>query len=145
MDPTLEPVFRPESVAVIGASRNKGTIGYQIVDNLISHGFSGVVYPVNPKAKSIHSIRAYPSITDVPGPVDMAVVVVPKEAALQVVDECGQKGVKAVVVITAGSPRYPPRRAAISNSAGRTRFPPLVWMYLPICGINSTREWMWLV
>jgi acetyl coenzyme A synthetase (ADP forming)-like protein len=102
MESTLDPLFRPESVAVIGASRNPGTIGYQIVDNLIRHGYQGVIYPVNPKARSIHSILAYPSITAVPGPVDMAVVVVPKELVLRVVDDCGQKGVKGVVVISAG-------------------------------------------
>lgn len=102
MGPSLDPLFRPESIAVIGASRNPGTIGYQIVDNLVRHGYQGVVYPVNPHARGIHSIPAYPSISAVPGPVDMAVVVVPKEFVLEVVDECGQKGVKGVVVISAG-------------------------------------------
>jgi acetyl coenzyme A synthetase (ADP forming)-like protein len=102
MKPSLDPLFRPESVAVIGASRNPGTIGYQIVDNLVRHGYQGVVYPVNPKARAIHSIKAYPSIAAVPGPVDMAVVVVPKEVVLQVVDECGREGVKGVVVISSG-------------------------------------------
>jgi acetyl coenzyme A synthetase (ADP forming)-like protein len=102
MEPSLDALFRPQSVAVIGASRNPGTIGYQIVDNLVRHGYQGVVYPVNPKARAIHSIRAYPSISAVPEPVDMAVVVVPKEFVLKVVDECGHKGVKGVVVISAG-------------------------------------------
>ena len=102
MTPSLDPLFQPESVAVIGASRNPGTIGYQIVDNLVRHGFQGVVYPVNPNARSIHSFPAFPSISQVPGPVDMAIVVVPKEFVLKVVDECGEKGVKAVVVISAG-------------------------------------------
>jgi len=95
MEPSLDPLFRPESVAVIGASRSPGTIGYQIVDNLVRHGYQGVVYPVNPHARAIHSIPAFPSISAVPGPVDMAVVVVPKEFVLKVV-------VKAVVVISAG-------------------------------------------
>lgn len=99
---TLDPLFRPESVAVIGASRNPGTIGYQIVDNLVRHGFTGVVYPVNPKAKAIHSFPAYPSVSAIPGPVDMAIIVVPKEYVLDVVEECGTKGVKGVVVISAG-------------------------------------------
>ncbi len=102
MEPPLDPLFQPESVAVIGASRNAGTIGYQIVDNLVRHGYKGVVYPINPYARAIHSIQAYPSISAVPGPVDMAVVVVPKETVLKVVDECGQKVVKGVVVISAG-------------------------------------------
>ncbi|MBT8398517.1 MAG: CoA-binding protein [Gemmatimonadetes bacterium] len=102
MEPSLDPLFNPEAVAVIGASRNPGTIGYQIVDNLVSHGYQGVVYPVNPYARAIHSLPAYPSISEVPGPVDLAVVVVPKEFVLKVVDECGDQGVKAVVVISAG-------------------------------------------
>ncbi len=102
MKPSLDPLFRPESIAVIGASRNPGTIGYQIVDNLVRHGYQGVIYPVNPNARAIHSIRAYPSISAVPEPVDMAVVVVPKELVLKVVDECGLEGVRGVVVISAG-------------------------------------------
>jgi acetyl coenzyme A synthetase (ADP forming)-like protein len=102
MASSLDPLFRPESVAVIGASRNPGTIGYQIVDNLVRHRFTGVVYPVNPKAKAIHSILAYPSVGSIPGPVDMAIIVVPKEHVLSVVGECGEKGVKGVVVISAG-------------------------------------------
>jgi len=89
-------------VAVIGASRTPGTIGYQIVDNLLRHGFKGVLYPVNPNARAIHSVPAYPSISAVPESVDMAIVVVPKEAVLEVVDECGQNGVRGVVVISAG-------------------------------------------
>jgi acetyltransferase len=102
MPTSLDPLFRPESVAVIGASRNPGTIGYQIVDNLVRHGYKGVVYPVNPNAPAIHSIPSFPSVSSIPGTVDMAVVVVPKEAVLKVVDECGKKGVKGVVVISAG-------------------------------------------
>jgi acetyltransferase len=102
MASSLDPLFRPESIAVIGASRNPGTIGYQIVDNLIRHGFQGVVYPVNPKATAIHSVRSYPRVGDIPGTVDLAVVVVPKEGVLEVVEECGEKGVEAVVVISAG-------------------------------------------
>jgi len=102
MPTSLDPLFRPESVAVVGASRSPGTIGYQIVDNLVRHGYTGVVYPVNPNARAIHSIPAFSSVSAIPGPVDMAVIVVPKEAVLKVVDECGQKGVKGVVVISAG-------------------------------------------
>ncbi len=99
---SLEPILRPTSIAVIGASRRAGTIGYQIVDNLIRHGYEGVIYPVNPQTRAIHSIPAYPSVKDIPGPVDLAMVVVPKQFVLDVVEECGQKGVKGVVVISAG-------------------------------------------
>lgn len=99
---SLDPLFRARSVAVVGASRRPNTIGYQIVDNLLRHGYTGVVYPVNPSAQAVHSIAAYPSVLAIPGTVDMAVIVVPKENVLEVVDECGQKGVKGLVVISAG-------------------------------------------
>lgn len=102
MENSLDPIFRPESIAVIGASRNPGTIGHQIVDNLVRHGFTGVIYPVNPRARAIHSFPAYPSVSHIPGPVDLGVVVVPKELVLPVVAECGEKGVRGVVVISAG-------------------------------------------
>ena len=102
MEPSLHPLFRPETVAVIGASRSPGTIGYQIVDNLVRHGYQGTIYPVNPNARSIHSFPAYPSVTAIPDDVDVAVVVVPKELVLEVAEECGRKGVKALVVISAG-------------------------------------------
>jgi len=104
-DPTsmsLDVLFRPESVAVVGASRSPGTIGYQIVDNLLRHDFRGVVYPVNPNARAVHSIPAYPSVSEVPGAVDLAVVVVPKEHVLAVAEECAEVGVKGMVVISAG-------------------------------------------
>jgi acetyl coenzyme A synthetase (ADP forming)-like protein len=99
---TLDPIMRPRSIAVIGASRRPGTIGYQIVDNLITHGYQGVIYPVNPKARAIHSIPTYASVKDIPGEVDQAMIVVPKDYVLDVVDECAEKGVKGVVVISAG-------------------------------------------
>ena len=98
----LDPLFRARSVAVVGASRRPNTIGYQILDNLLRHGYTGVVYPVNPSATAVHSIAAYPSVKDIPGPVDMAVIVVPKDLVPGVVEECGQKGVKGLVVISAG-------------------------------------------
>ncbi|HUH12347.1 MAG TPA: acetate--CoA ligase family protein [Longimicrobiales bacterium] len=99
---SLDPIFAPRSIAVIGASRTPGTIGYQIIDNLVRHRYQGAVYPVNPRASAIHSIRAYPSVEAIPDPVDLAVVVVPKEHVLAVVDQCGAKEVPALVVISAG-------------------------------------------
>jgi acetyl coenzyme A synthetase (ADP forming)-like protein len=99
---SLDPIFRPKSIAVIGASRRESSIGWQILHNLLKHGFQGPVYPVNPAADSIHSVRAYPRIGDVPGPVDLAVVVVPKERVLEVVRESVDAGAKGFVVISAG-------------------------------------------
>ncbi|UCD23239.1 MAG: acetate--CoA ligase family protein [Gemmatimonadota bacterium] len=99
---SLDPILRPKSIAVIGASRNQNTIGWHILDNLLENGFPGPVYPVNPKAEAIHSIRAYPSIGAVPGAVDLAVIVVPKDFVLAVAEECVDAGVKGLVVISAG-------------------------------------------
>jgi acetyl coenzyme A synthetase (ADP forming)-like protein len=101
-DHGLLAVFRPRSIAVIGASRERGTIGAEIFHNLVSRGFAGPVYPVNPRAQVVQSVLAYPSIREVPGSVDLAVVVVPAAHALEVVAACGEKGVRAVVVISAG-------------------------------------------
>ncbi|MDH3479895.1 MAG: CoA-binding protein, partial [Gemmatimonadota bacterium] len=99
---SLEPILRPASIAVIGASRQQNTIGWQILDNLLRGGFQGPVYPVNPKAASIHSIPAFPSISAVPGAVDLAVIVVPKDHVATVARECVEAGVKGLVVISAG-------------------------------------------
>ena len=98
----LIPLFRPRSVAVIGASRERGTIGAEIFHNLISHDFQGAVYPVNPKATVVQSVQAYPSIGAVPAQVDLAVIVVPAAHAVAVLDECGKAGVRAAIVISAG-------------------------------------------
>ena len=98
----LDAVFRPRSIAVIGASRERGTIGGEIFHNLVAHGFTGRVDPVNPRAAVVQSVRAYPAIEDVPGTVDLAVVVVPAAHVQAVVEACGKKGVRAAIVISAG-------------------------------------------
>jgi acetyl coenzyme A synthetase (ADP forming)-like protein len=99
---SLDCILRPRSIAVIGASRQANTIGWHILDNLLAHGFQGPVYPINPKAGSIHSIPAFPSIASVPGPIDLAVIVVPKERVLGVARDCVEAGVAGLIVISAG-------------------------------------------
>lgn len=98
----LKLFFEPRGVAVIGASRQRGTIGGEILHNLLSFGFKGPVYPVNPSATVIQNVPSYPSIESVPGPVDLAVIVVPAAAVVEVAAACARKGVKALVVISAG-------------------------------------------
>jgi acetyltransferase len=98
----LSAIFRPRSVAVIGASRKRQTIGREILANLVAYEFNGPVYPVNPTAEAIHSIRCFRTIGDIPGPVDLAIVTVPKDQVLGVVEACGKKGVRGLIVITAG-------------------------------------------
>lgn len=102
MTSPLQPILAPGAIAVVGASRTPDTIGHQIVANLIRYGFTGAVYPVNPRAPSIHSVRAYPSVTDLPDPVDLAVIAVPRERVLGVTEECGRRGIRGLAVISAG-------------------------------------------
>jgi acetyl coenzyme A synthetase (ADP forming)-like protein len=94
--------FSPHSVAVIGASRQHGTIGAEVFRNILETGFSGTLYPVNPNAPTVNGIRAYASVLDIPGHVDLAIIIVPAANVLAVADECGRKGVRALVVISAG-------------------------------------------
>jgi acetate---CoA ligase (ADP-forming) len=94
--------LEPRSVAVIGASRTRGSIGAELFRNLIELGFEGPVYPVNPKAEVVQSVSAYPSVGAVPGPVDLAVIVVPAAAVLDVARECAMKGVRGLLVISSG-------------------------------------------
>src|SRR6185369_852357 len=98
----LKLFFNPRSVAVIGASKKRGTIGGELFHNLLSFGFAGPVYPVNPTTDVVQSVPAYKSVEDIPGPVDLAVVVVQEKFVIDAVEACGRKGVKALVVISAG-------------------------------------------
>ena len=98
----LDSIFKPQSIAVVGTSRKVGSIGRQILHQLIEYDFKGKLFPVNPKADYIHSIKAFPSVSSIPDPVDLAIVVVPREEVLAVLDDCGEKGVKGLIVITAG-------------------------------------------
>lgn len=98
----MQAFFAPRSVAVIGASTRPGSVGRAVFANILLHGYSGVVYPVNPKATSILAVKTYPSVLEIPDEVDLAVIVVPSGGIPQVLEECGQKGIKGSVVISAG-------------------------------------------
>ncbi len=98
----LDAIFRPRSVAVIGASRRPGSIGGAIFRNLLGHGFEGPVYPVNPSARVVQSVLAWPNVAAIPGDVDLAVIAIPANLVVAALAVCGEKGVKGVVVITAG-------------------------------------------
>jgi len=98
----LDALFRPESVAVIGASRTPGKVGYVLTKNMIDSGYEGAIYPINPNAGEVLGLRCYASVLDVSEEIDLAVVAIPAEYVLQVAEECGRKGVKALVVISAG-------------------------------------------
>jgi len=98
----LDALFRPRSVAVVGASRNPRSIGFGVVANLLGSGFVGPIYPVNPKADSVHSVPAWPSLASIPGDVDLAILTVPRDLVLPIVREAIDKGVRGIVTITAG-------------------------------------------
>ena len=98
----LKPFFEPRVVAVIGASRERQKIGSEILHNLLVTNFSGTLVPVHPSAREIFGLKAYPRITEVPGAVDLAIVVVPSAAVDAVVDDCLAKGVRAICIISAG-------------------------------------------
>jgi acetyl coenzyme A synthetase (ADP forming)-like protein len=99
---SLRPILAPRSIAVIGASREPGTIGHQIVRNLLDSGYTGDIFPVNPKAAEIESLRCYPSLTAVGRAVDLVVISVPARFVESIVEECATTGARGAVVISAG-------------------------------------------
>jgi acetate---CoA ligase (ADP-forming) len=99
---SLRPFFQPNAVAVVGASRDPSSIGYRILEALVLNRFHGPVYPINPKANVVGCFRAYPSVRELPEPVDLAVIAVPRDIVMGVVDDCAARGVRALVIITAG-------------------------------------------
>ena len=99
---SLRAFLKPRSIAVIGASQRKNTIGNKLFHNLLHQEFKGVVYPVNPSAEFVASVKAYPSVLVIPGEVDLAVIIVNASMVQRLVEECGRKGVRGVVIISAG-------------------------------------------
>jgi acetate---CoA ligase (ADP-forming) len=98
----LDAIFAPRSVAVVGASTIPGKVGHDIFVNILKGGYKGVLYPVNPNAEAIASVRAYPSIAEIPYALDLAMIIVPPKIAIQSVQEAIEKGVKGVVIVSAG-------------------------------------------
>ncbi len=99
---SLEAVLKPRSIAVIGASRKKLSIGNKLFHNLLHDEFTGVVYPVNPNSGVIAAVQAYKSVLDVPGNVDLAILITPADTVCRLMEECGKKGVKGAIVISGG-------------------------------------------
>lgn len=98
----LDAIFSPETIAVIGASTQKGKVGHDIFANILSGGFTGTIYPVNPKAKSVLCVKCYTTIASIPDPIDLGMIILPPKAALQAVKDCIAKGVKGIVIVSAG-------------------------------------------
>ncbi|EJW97869.1 protein containing CoA-binding domain protein, partial [gut metagenome] len=98
----LDKIMKPSSIAVIGASTRQHTIGSDILKRLQEYGFTGTIYPVNPKGGIIEGLEAFRSVSDIPGPVDLAIVIVNAKYVLQTIDDCHQKGIQGLVIISAG-------------------------------------------
>ncbi|MBK9711841.1 MAG: acetate--CoA ligase [Kouleothrix sp.] len=98
----LEAIFAPRSVAIVGASPDPSKLGHRVLLNIIENGYAGRIVPIHPTATHVLDLPAYPSIGAVPDSLDLAVIVVPPQAVLQVVEDCGKQGVRGLVVITAG-------------------------------------------
>ncbi len=98
----LDEFFKPNAVAVIGASREEGKVGFSIVDNLVKAGFPGPIYPVNPKATEIRGLKCYPDLAQVPDGADLAVLVIPPKVCISTLEACVAKGIRSAVVISAG-------------------------------------------
>ena len=98
----LDALFKPKSVALIGASTKELSIGNVIIRNLQTYGYKGEIYPVNAKATEVCGLKSYPTIADIPGEVDLAHIIIPSQFVPQAIEECGQKGVKAVIINSAG-------------------------------------------
>jgi acetyltransferase len=102
MDKSLDAIFAPESVAIIGASNTPGKVGHDIFANILQGGFKGTLYPVNPKAKSILSVKTYSTVGDIADAVDLAIIILPPAACLKAVEDSIAKGVKGIVIVSAG-------------------------------------------
>lgn len=119
IDNSLDPLLRPGSIAVVGVSRDTSKWGYKVYHNIVSNGYRGRVYPVNPTAPDVDGNACYPAVGAIPGPVDLAIVIVPAALVLPVVDECGAKEVRALCVITAGFGETGPEGAALEEELRR--------------------------
>src|SRR5579872_6324308 len=142
----LDVFFAPKNVALVGATENPGSVGRTILWNLVTSPFGGTVYPVNPKRPSVLGVKAYPSISDIPEQVDLAVVVTPPPSIPGIIHECGQNGVRGAVVISAGFKEIGPEGAALEQRvleearAAKIRVigPNCLGVMCPLSGLNAT-------
>ncbi|MGQ9708138.1 MAG: acetate--CoA ligase family protein [bacterium] len=112
----LDFIFKPRSIAVIGASNREGSVGRALFANILFNGYTGVVFPVNPKAKSVLGVKSYPSILNIEEELDLAILIVPAITVPAVLAECGQKKVKGAIVISAGFKELGPTGAALEQA-----------------------------
>lgn len=110
---SLDPIFHPRSVAVVGASATSGTVGSILIRNLLGNPFGGVVYPVNPKRQAVHGVRCHADIASLPEVVDLAVIATPAVTVPSLIEECVQKGIRSAIIISAGFSELGPEGKAL--------------------------------
>jgi acetyltransferase len=143
---SLQPIFTPKTVAVIGATEKAGSVGRTVIWNLISSPFGGTVFPINPKRANILGIKAYPGIQDLPDQIDLAVIVTPAPTVPDIIAECVEAGVKGAIVISAGFKEVGPEGAALEAQIleharrGKMRVigPNCLGVMNPLTGLNAT-------
>jgi acetyltransferase len=142
----LNAIFKPKSIAVIGATEKAGSVGRTILWNLISHPFGGTVFPVNPKHESVLGIKAYPNLAALPEQVDLAVIATPAPAVLALIAECVEAGVKGAIILSAGFKETGPAGAEMEQQIleqarrGKLRIigPNCLGVMSPLTGLNAT-------
>ena len=98
----LNPLFKPKSIAVFGASDRAGSVGAVVFENLRTSGFQGTLYPINPKRDEVQGVKALHALDEIAGAIDLAVIATPAETVPAIIEACGQRGVKAAVILSAG-------------------------------------------
>ena len=143
--PSLDKIFRPNNVAVIGATEKEGSVGRTILKNLITNPFGGTIFPVNPKRSNVLGIQAYKSVTDIPVAIDLAVIVTPAKIVPMVVQECVDKGIEGCIIISAGFKEIGEEgveleRRILEIASGKMRIigPNCLGVMLPLYGMNAT-------
>ena len=142
----LDVIFKPKSVAVIGATEREGSVGRTIVWNLMTNSFGGTIFPVNPKRNSVLGIKAYPSISVITDEIDLAVIVTPAHTVPGIVRECAEAGVRGLIIISAGFKERGPEGVALEQeilsiaqkSKMRIIGPNCLGVMNPISGLNAT-------
>jgi len=99
---SLESFFNPQSIAIVGASRQKSKVGYEILANIVKAGYKGGIFPVNPNTDTIEGLKCYPDLESIPDTPDLVIIIVPAKIVPLVMQQCAKVGVKSVIIITAG-------------------------------------------
>ncbi len=143
--PSLDKIFKPNNVAVIGATEKPGSVGRTIIKNLITNPFGGTIFPVNPKRPNVLGIQTYPSVEAIPVDIDLAVIVTPAVTVPSVIDECVAKGIEGAIIISAGFKEIGPagvelEEKILEKAKGKMRIigPNCLGVMLPFYGMNAT-------